>query len=193
MSNFTMLLSIQKIAGLISLVGALLVIAVVIFLLISATKSEDKITAKEKVYKQRSRYLWGIIIVALVVLAYSFRSLPYSLIKAKADKEISVVAYQWGWMINEGIYNGKLDDFKGKNEIELPVNKQIKFIVTSKDVNHNFAIYNSDGVLVAQTQAMPQHKNNLQYTFKEKGEYKILCLEYCGTAHDFMFGTIHIN
>lgn len=188
-----MLLSLQKIAGLLSLAGALLIVAVVIFLLKSATISEDKTTAKEKVYKLRSRYIWSIIIVAVVLLAYSFRSLPYSLMKAKADTEVSVVAYQWGWKMEKGIYNGKLDDFKGSNEIELPVNKSIKFIVTSIDVNHNFAIYNSDGVLVAQTQAMPQHKNNLQYRFKEKGEYKIFCLEYCGTAHDFMVGTIHIN
>ncbi|MBX2930778.1 MAG: hypothetical protein KF781_02390 [Chitinophagaceae bacterium] len=193
MSNFTILLSLQKIAGLLSLAGALIVVAVVVFLLISATKEEDKTTAKEKVYKLRGRYLWGIIVMAIVLLFISFKSLPYSHSKEKAAEEVTVVGYQWLWKMDKGVYNAKLEDFGGKNEIELPVNKSIKFIVTSTDVNHNFAIYNSAGVLVTQTQAMPQHKNILQYTFKEKGEYQILCLEYCGTAHDFMVGIIHIN
>jgi len=193
MSNFILLQSLQKIAGLLSLAGALLILVVVIFLIISATKTEDKKTAKEKVYKQRSRYLWAIIVVAIAALFFSLKNLPYSYSKTKTIQEVTVVGYQWLWKMDVGNYTEKLDDFKGLNEITLPLNNPIKFIVTSNDVNHNFAIYNSNGVLVAQTQAMPQHKNILQYIFKEKGIYKILCLEYCGTAHDFMMGTIHIN
>jgi cytochrome c oxidase subunit 2 len=75
----------------------------------------------------------------------------------------------------------------------VPANKQIKFIVTSSDVTHSFAIYNQSGVLLTQIQAMPQYKNELEYVFTQKGKYTILCLEYCGLAHAFMSGTIHVN
>ncbi|MBS1973654.1 MAG: cytochrome C oxidase subunit II, partial [Bacteroidetes bacterium] len=75
----------------------------------------------------------------------------------------------------------------------LPANKAIRFIVTSGDVNHDFAIYDNNGVLVAQTQAMPQYHNELQYVFPQKGDYEILCLEYCGLAHAIMLGKIHVQ
>jgi cytochrome c oxidase subunit 2 len=65
-------------------------------------------------------------------------------------------------------------------------------LVTSADVNHNFAIYNSKGCMVGQTQAMPQYTNEMQHLFEEKGII-ILCLEYCGIPHAYMFATIHIK
>lgn len=63
----------------------------------------------------------------------------------------------------------------------------------SDDVTHNFGIYNSKGILLTQVEAMPQYKNELQYTFNQKGKYTILCLEYCGLVHGFMTATIHVN
>jgi cytochrome c oxidase subunit 2 len=68
----------------------------------------------------------------------------------------------------------------------LPAGKLVKFEVTAKDVNHNFAIYNSAGKLIAQVQAMPDYTNDLYYTFDEPGRYYVLCLEYCGIAHHSM-------
>ena len=92
-----------------------------------------------------------------------------------------------------GTFNESRDGFSGQNSITVPANKQIEFIVTSADVNHNFAIYNDKGVLLTQVQAMPGYNNKLQYMFTEKGEYSLLCLEYCGVAHGFMMGKIQVN
>jgi cytochrome c oxidase subunit 2 len=68
----------------------------------------------------------------------------------------------------------------------LPAGKLVEFDVTSKDVNHNLAIYNSAGELVAQVQAMPDYTNRLFYRFDAPGHYYVLCLEYCGLAHHAM-------
>lgn len=100
---------------------------------------------------------------------------------------------QWEWKMAPGISDKRPTEFSGKDEISLPVNKRIEFIVTSSDVNHDFAIYNDQGVCLGQVQAMPGYKNRLQYEFTKKGDYSILCLEYCGLAHAFMTGTIHVN
>jgi cytochrome c oxidase subunit 2 len=62
----------------------------------------------------------------------------------------------------------------------------VEFEVSSKDVNHNFAIYNSAGELVAQVQSMPDYTNRLFHTFDAPGHYYVLCLEYCGVAHHAM-------
>ena len=192
MCHLTIFPTIEDTAGIISLAGALLVYMVVIFLLITAPKEEDKTSAKHKVYKVRTRYFWGLTICLIIILFVSLQFLPYARTGPKVDQVITVVGAQWVWRLAPGATRGNLKNFTGGNELSLPLNKNIEFIVTSSDVNHGFGIYNSQGVLLTQTQAMPGYENDLQYEFKEKGDYKILCMEYCGAAHAFMEATIHI-
>ncbi len=186
-------MTVQEVAGLISLIGGLLIIIIVAFLMVSATKSEDKHTAKEKVYKMRGRYLIGLTSVVVIIFFVTIQLVPYPSFQKEADEVVSVIAYQWAWRMAPGVYTDNPEKFTGTNEITLDANKNIKFVVTSNDVNHNFGIYNSKGDLVAQTQAMPGYHNELTYKFPEKGEYRVLCMEYCGMAHAFMLATIHVN
>ncbi len=188
------LITVQNFAGIVSLIGAIVVLSVVLFLISSASSYEDKHEVKEKVYKARKRYFIGLASVAVILFFSSLQFLPYPKNQTTpADKIVTVVAMQWTWKMGEGVSTLSPHDFVGTNEITLPANKSIQFVVSSMDVNHNFAIYNSKGDLVAQTQAMPEYENQLYYTFPEPGEYAILCLEYCGMPHGFMTGKIHIN
>jgi cytochrome c oxidase subunit 2 len=68
----------------------------------------------------------------------------------------------------------------------------VEFRVTSDDVNHGFAIYAPDGLIVTQTQAMPGYTNKLLHTFKEPGTYTVQCLEYCGLGHAPMKTTLQV-
>lgn len=191
-SQLPILLTLQGLAGIISLTGTLIVFGVVIFLMVTSDKSKETGSLKNKVFKMRGRYLWGLSVLIIIILFVSQRLLPYPLFQGDADEVVTVVGIQWDWEMAPGITNKKPDEFLGKNEISLPVNKRIKFIVTSGDVNHDFGIYNNKGVLLTQIQAMPKYKNELQYVFTKKGNYTILCLEYCGLAHPFMAATIHV-
>lgn len=193
MNLFTTLLVLQNYAVIISLAIGALVVAVVIFLMATSSTGEDKDSAKHKTYKMRGRYFFGLIFLLAILFFISLRFLPYSRFQSEPDAKVTVVAVQWSWKMAEGVSDKSPAEFAGSNEINLPVNKRIEFIVTSSDVNHDFAIYNHKGVLLAQTQAMPGYRNKLQYEFTQKGDYSILCLEYCGLAHAFMMGTIHIN
>lgn len=193
MTLLNILLTVQTFAAIVSLIGALIVVSVVFFLISSSTNYEDKMAAKKKVYKARTRYFFGLASVVVVLLFISLRLLPYPKYQKTPDKTVTVVGMQWAWKMGEGVSDKKPSEFAGSNEITLPVNKAIRFIVTSSDVNHNFAIYTSEGDLVAQTQAMPGYSNELQYTFTHPGEYSVLCLEYCGLAHSIMMGKIHVN
>ncbi|HRP01590.1 MAG TPA: hypothetical protein PLE30_02970 [Candidatus Kapabacteria bacterium] len=188
-----MTLTLQELAGVISLVLSILVVMIFAYLIVAATKSEDKVTAKKKIYKVRGRYLWGLGGAVAVLFFISMQSLPYPSFMGTADKVVNVVAYQWAWKLAEGEATVDPATFDGTNDITLPANTMIQFNVTSADVNHNFAIYDSEGVLVAQTQAMPSYTNKLLYKFKQAGEYKVLCLEYCGLAHAFMVANIHVK
>ena len=193
MNPFITLLILQDYAVIISLGTGALVVAVVIFLMATSSIDEDKDSAKHKTYKMRGRYFFGLIVVLVIFLFVSLRFLPYPRFQNIPDEEVTVVGMQWSWKMAPGVSDKSPTEFTGTNEISLPLNKRIEFIVTSSDVNHDFGIYNNKGVLLAQTQAMPGYKNKLQYEFTQKGDYSILCLEYCGLAHSFMMGTIHIN
>ncbi|MEO6843779.1 MAG: hypothetical protein ABI184_01330 [Ginsengibacter sp.] len=193
MNPFTSLLILQDYAVIISMAIGALVVAVVIFLMATSSTAEDKDSAKHKTYKMRGRYFFGLVIFLIICLFFSLRFLPYPSFQNNPDEEVTVVGMQWSWKMAPGVSNKSPAEFTGTNEIILPVNKRIEFIVTSSDVNHDFGIYNNKGVLLAQTQAMPGYKNKLQYEFTQKGDYSILCLEYCGLAHSFMMATLHVN
>lgn len=193
MNLFILLWTLQNFAGIISLSAALLVIAVVIFLITTSQRMEDKDSAKHKTYKMRGRYFFGLIIFLIICLFISLRFLPYPIFQKKAAEEVTVVGRQWSWVMASGTSDKKPENIKGSNEISLPVNERIEFIVTSADVNHDFAIYNDKGVLLTQVQAMPGYNNKIQYEFTRKGDYHVLCLEYCGIAHAYMEAIIHVN
>lgn len=193
MSLFIAILTLQDFVGIISLAGALLIVSVAVFLIATSSKIEDKNLLRHKIFKLRGRYIFRIILFLLIILIITFQLWPPSPSQNKADEIISVVGIQWDWEMAHGIINKTPHEFLGRNEISIPVNKRIKFIVTSDDVIHNFGIYNSKGLLLTQVQAIPQYKNELQYVFTQKGVYTILCLEYCGLAHPFMTGIIHVQ
>ncbi|HCG30239.1 MAG TPA: cytochrome c oxidase subunit II, partial [Chloroflexi bacterium] len=64
--------------------------------------------------------------------------------------------------------------------------------LTTVDVNHNFAIYSPDGVLLTQAQVMPGYTNKLIFEFDKPGTYTVRCLEYCGIWHQIMVAVLTI-
>jgi cytochrome c oxidase subunit II len=132
-------------------------------------------------YRLRS---WLFALVLAVLVAINWRSLgelPYvSLAPRPAGPVLAATAIgeQWAWTISPRAFN---------------VGQTVEFHVTSKDVNHGFALYDPGMRIVAQTQAMPGYTNILRYTFTEPGTYHVLCLEYCGLAHHDMKSDITVT
>lgn len=194
MFSNSMLLTIQHSAALISLIGALVVVGVVLFLFTTSDQGDEKHEAKKMVYALRGKYFLGLAAVIVVGLVITLGMLPYPKFQTEApDQTIVVVGSQWSWKMGPGELPAEPKKFKGKSTITLPPGKTIQFLVTASDVTHNFAIYNEQGVLLAQTQAMPGYWNDLRYTFAQGGTFKVLCLEYCGAPHTVMTGKIVVE
>jgi len=134
-------------------------------------------------YRLRT-WLFGLAVIVLIGANYdTLGRLPYvssfsAPSSAAATLPVEAVAEQWSWSI-------KPDTFR--------VGETVDFHVTSKDVNHGFALYNPDMRIVAQTQAMPGYTNVLRYTFNDPGVYRVLCLEYCGVGHHEMTAEIKVS
>ncbi|ALS28120.1 subunit 2 of cytochrome c oxidase [Paenibacillus sp. 32O-W] len=76
-----------------------------------------------------------------------------------------------------------------QDKLEVPVGSTIHFQVTSSDVVHGFQIPGTNVNLMV----VPGEVNHLSYTFKEPGEYLVLCNEYCGAGHEYMATTIIVS
>lgn len=128
---------------------------------------------------------WLFLIVALLMVGANWRTLlelPYkgvamAAILAVPAQRVDVLGTQWAWQITPN---------------KVVVGRPVSFHVTSKDVNHGFAIYDPSLRIVAQTQAMPGFDNVLRYTFEQPGTYQVMCLEYCGLLHHVMNATITV-
>jgi cytochrome c oxidase subunit 2 len=127
---------------------------------------------------------WLFATALLVLLGFSYRSLielPYvSLLPRPIGPVASAFATgeQWAWAVSPNAFR---------------VGQTVEFQVTSKDVNHGFALYDPSMRIVAQTQAMPGYTNILRYTFSQPGSYHVLCLEFCGLAHHDMKSDIAVT
>jgi cytochrome c oxidase subunit 2 len=144
--------------------------------------AEAVATAMSSVYKARKGYFLVLLGAVALALAFTLPTTPYAYRFGdnKPEVTVKVSGQMWSWSVasdSGGSQQGKL---------VLPVGKLVEFDVSATDVNHNFAIYDSTGGLIAQVQAMPGYTNRLFHTFDAPGRYYVLCLEYCGIAHHAM-------
>jgi cytochrome c oxidase subunit 2 len=75
------------------------------------------------------------------------------------------------------------------SNIEVPVGATVTFTMTSKDVVHGFQVVGTN----LNAMVMPGHIQKTTQTFKEPGEYLVLCNEYCGIGHQMMSTTIIVK
>ena len=119
---------------------------------------------------------------ALLLFALTLRAYPYPQFRTRAlgvpVDTIGVLGAQWGWSLDRNT---------------VPAHVPVEFVVRSKDVNHDFAVYDAGGTLLVQVQAMPGYANRLIYRFDRPGTYTVRCLEYCGMFHHIMLTTFTVR
>jgi cytochrome c oxidase subunit II len=74
-------------------------------------------------------------------------------------------------------------------EITVPKDSVVTFYVTSSDVTHGFIIEHHN----VNFEIVPGHIVTSRVHFREEGEFKFLCHEYCGRGHQTMYGTIYVT
>ena len=140
-------------------------------------------TSDAPAHAERARALhrgWFVALLTAVIAAFiiSIQWFPYpTLAENKSFPHFVVVAQQYHFQV----------------PAEVPVNTHIIFDVTSVDVNHGFGIYDPNGTLLGQVQAMPNYVNHLPFYFSRIGRYTIRCLEYCGIGHSAMLATFRVK
>jgi cytochrome c oxidase subunit 2 len=172
----------QNLAWTLSLVFMAAIAALFLWVAAGASrKGGDPGAATESAQRWRGRVFWTVIVAGAALMLGTLWQWPiagHATAAPKADVVIRATGHQFRWELDrDTVQAGQL----------------VQFELTSRDVNHGFAIYQGKNRLIAQTQAMPGYVNKLQVRFTEPGEYEVLCLEYCGVAHHAMRAVIKVR
>jgi len=121
---------------------------------------------------------------------------------ARADLTIKITGYQWLWHYEyleqdidfysalstprEQIYGlqakGENYLLEVDNELVLPTNRKVRFLITSNDVLHAWWVPD----LAVKKDAIPGFINESWTEIEEPGVYRGQCAELCGRDHGFM-------
>ena len=152
--------------------------------------------------------IWTIIpVVILVVMAIpSTATLTAMYDASDADIDIEVRGLQWKWQYtylnddpekevkfisslltpSEEIYNDarKRENYllDVDNEVVIPINKKIRFLITSQDVIHAWWVPD----FAVKKDAIPGFVHESWAIVEEPGIYRGQCAELCGKQHGFM-------
>ncbi|MGD0196340.1 MAG: cytochrome c oxidase subunit II [Solirubrobacteraceae bacterium] len=97
--------------------------------------------------------------------------------------QVQVIGQQWFWSFRYPAYGGV-----ETSTLEIPVNTDVEFHVTSLDVVHSFWAIE----LGVKADAVPGADNVAFVTAFRKGSFQIRCNELCGLWHGHMTSTGHV-
>ena len=115
-------------------------------------------------------FAWGAVIYV------NFRTAP------KDTLDVYVTGTQWMWKLQQP--NGKREI----NELHIPVNRNIKLILGSEDVIHNFYV----PAFRVKMDVVPGRYNTMWFRATKIGKYHFFCSQYCGTNHAQMGGWVTV-
>jgi cytochrome c oxidase subunit 2 len=116
-------------------------------------------------------FLWGSVIYV------HFRTPP------KDTLDIYVVGKQWMWKLQQP--NGR----KEINELHIPIGRDVKLILGSEDVIHDFYV----PAFRVKMDVVPGRYNTLWFRATKTGKYHFFCSQYCGTNHAVMGGWVTVQ
>ncbi len=144
--------------------------------------------------------LWTVVpIVILVGIAIpSFRLLYYADRTEEAEMTLKIIGHQWYWSYeypdngnftfdallveDTDLQQGQLRLLETDNEVVLPVDTNIRLLMTADDVIHAWAI----PAFAVKLDAVPGKVNETWTRIERPGIYYGQCSELCGVRHGYM-------
>jgi len=145
--------------------------------------------------------VWTIVpALVLMVIAVPSFTLLYAVDEVvEPSVTVKVIGHQWYWsyeysdigegfeydsymVTEEDLNEGELRLLEVDNRVVLPVETHVRFIVTSADVLHSFAVP-AFGIKI---DACPGRLNEVSTYVKRPGVFYGQCSELCGINHGFM-------
>lgn len=124
---------------------------------------------------------WTLIPTVLVLLMFWYGWVGYlEMTDIPEDAmPVEVTAMMWKW-------NFTYEDGKETDTLYVPVNRPIKLILHSTDVNHSFFV----PAFRIKKDVFPDTERTAWFEANEVGDYVIACSEYCGLNHSYMYSKV---
>ncbi|XOV86228.1 MAG: cytochrome c oxidase subunit II [Pseudomonadota bacterium] len=192
--------------------GVCVVIGIIVFgvMIVSMLMHRKSLGVQPATFHDNTRLeiLWTVIpIIILLVMAVPATTTLNAMYDAgDADIDIEVRGYQWKWQYTylnddpakevkfmsalltpqEEIYNqaAKREQYllDVDNPLVIPINKRVRFLVTSQDVIHAFWVPD----FAVKRDAIPGFVHEAWTVVDKPGIYRGQCAELCGKDHGFM-------
>ena len=183
-----------------------LIIAIVIFVLVLLAYVMIRFRASANPVPSKTTHnalvevVWTVVpIMILIVIAIpSFKLLYFQDRAVNAEMTIKAVGHQWYWtyeypdhgdfefdslmIADEDIQGDQVRLLETDNRIVLPVDTDVRILVTADDVIHAWTIP-AFGVKI---DAVPGRLNETWVRIEREGVYYGQCSELCGVYHGFM-------
>jgi cytochrome c oxidase subunit II len=132
----------------------------------------------------RLEALWLVVPAVLALTMFAGGAVVYVQFRRPPmdTLDIYVIGKQWMWKSQQP--NG----LKEINELHVPVGRNVKLIMASEDVIHNFSI----PAFRTKMDVVPGHYNTMWFRPTQAGRYHFFCSQYCGTNHAIMGGWVTV-
>lgn len=154
-----------------------------------------------KVHLYEKAFLWlGAVLLVFCLGALLYASLAHGIHLPGKDVEVDPEALETtppfdnpgvrhlGGDEYEAVMIGRMWSFE-PSEIRVPAGANVTFVATTPDVLHGL---NVEGTRL-NMMLIPGQVSRNTYRFTEPGEHLIICHEYCGPGHHFMYGTVIVE
>ncbi len=181
-------------------------VAIVVFVLFLMLYIIIKFNAKSNPIPTKTTHHTGLevvwtllpIIVLMVIAVPSMRTLFFMDKAANPEMTLKIIGHQWYWsyqypdnggfefdsniVAEEDLKKGQIRLLSVDNQVVLPINTEIRLLMTSEDVIHNWAI----PAFGVKMDTVPGRTNESWVKITRPGVYYGQCSELCGVNHGFM-------
>jgi cytochrome c oxidase subunit 2 len=132
----------------------------------------------------RLETLWIVVPLFLALTMFGWGAVVYvDYRRAPMDTlDIYVIGKQWMWKVQQPT------GLREINELHVPVGRNVKLILASEDVIHDFSI----PAFRVKMDVVPGHYNTMWFRPTKAGRYHFFCQQYCGTNHALMGGWVTV-
>lgn len=140
---------------------------------------------------RRAKYLTGshsaeaLFLLIPTILVFIFFGWGYYIYNKMTEApsnaiEIKVVGKKWSWAFQ--YEDGRVTN----NEVFVPLNQPVRFLMSSEDVLHSMFIPN----FRVKQDVVPGLYTSIWFEATVPGKHQIFCTEYCGAGHSTMLGQV---
>jgi cytochrome c oxidase subunit 2 len=168
----------------ISLISCILVIGGFVYFSFKYRRKTENDKTAYITHNNVLEFLWSFIPFVLFMVVFVWGWILYQQMRSfpKDALEVAVQAQKWSWTF---VYkSGK----SSAAEFYVPVNTDIKMVMTSKDVIHSFYI----PAFRTKQDVVPGRYSALWFRPTLTGDFNIFCAEYCGDQHSGMHAILHV-